>query len=188
MTRSEMTHWTLEQKAPSGAFLLEGAMQQELFEEWRAVPGYEGYYEVSDWGRVRNARTYYIRKAHHDSKGYLRLNLCKDGVGKKHRVHRLVCSAFIGAIPKNMEVNHKDFDRANNHISNLEYVTHQENIRRSQQANRYHWDYTEADKHRDIIRERCIEFFQTLAKDFNAPLAAIIRVTRRMDLSSPINE
>lgn len=62
------------------------------------------------------------------SKNYLMANLCKEGKYYKKSVHRLVWEAFNGPIGKGMEINHKDLDRANNRIENLEVVTHQQNI------------------------------------------------------------
>src|SRR5262249_4900184 len=61
--------------------------------------------------------------------GYRQLNLYKGGRVKHFYVHRLVAEAFLGPIPPGLEVNHKDGDKANNDISNLEIVTAQENQR-----------------------------------------------------------
>jgi len=103
-------------------------------EEWRELPGSEGRYEVSNYGRVRSYR---YRKQWHTEPlylknfvsniGYLFHRLRIGGVDKNYSVHRLVMLAFVG--PSELEVNHKDGNKTNNHISNLEYVTHRENAR-----------------------------------------------------------
>lgn len=59
---------------------------------------------------------------------YVRFSPCKDGRYVKMVVHRAMWEAFIGPIPKGMEINHKNLDRADNRLENLELLTHQENI------------------------------------------------------------
>ena len=61
-------------------------------------------------------------------KHYRIASLCRNGVYVRRSVHRLVWEAFNGPIPGRLEINHKDLDRANNRLDNLELVTHQQNI------------------------------------------------------------
>jgi hypothetical protein len=61
-------------------------------------------------------------------KHYPTVCLCKDGAYTRRSVHRLVWEAFNGDIPGRLEVNHKDLDRANNRLENLELLTHRENV------------------------------------------------------------
>lgn len=108
-------------------------------ETWRAVLGYEGIYEVSDAGRVRRCDSYHtkprqaLRPAanHH---GYLNVSLSRKREGQAHEgrthfVHRLVAQAFIGPRPDGYTINHKNGSKTDNRPCNLEYVTHQENMR-----------------------------------------------------------
>jgi hypothetical protein len=109
-------------------------------EEWRPVVGYEGRYEVSSHGRVK--RLAFTGKSNYQypekmiapsmSCGYPFVGM-RDADGKQNapRVHVLVAEAFIGKRPKGKVVNHIDFDKTNNHVSNLEYVTNRENIQHS---------------------------------------------------------
>ena len=60
--------------------------------------------------------------------GYRITNLCKDGRYTKKLVHRLVWEAFHGEIPARLEINHKDLDKTNNRLDNLDLVTHQDNL------------------------------------------------------------
>ena len=71
-----------------------------LFEVWRTVIGYEGLYEVSNFGRVRSLTNNTILKLTLTSKGYYRVQLSNNGNRKKYFVHRLVAQAFIPN-PKN---------------------------------------------------------------------------------------
>lgn len=114
-------------------------------ERWKDIVGYEGLYEVSDFGRVRSLdrvlprkdgrscsfRGRIIMQASTTTCKYLVVDLCKDSHRKHHLAHILVAKAFLGEYEKGLEVNHKDGNIYNNHISNLEVVTHAENIRHS---------------------------------------------------------
>lgn len=92
-------------------------------EEWRMIPDYEGLYMVSNKGRVKNCRTGRILKPGKQTDGYLMVVLCKNGKCTPQRVHRLVAMAFIPN-PNNLPcVNHKDEDKTNNCVDNLEWCT-----------------------------------------------------------------
>ena len=92
---------------------------------WKEISGYEGLYEVSDTGLVRSLKfgKKRILSAGKQRKGYLAVQLYKDGICKNLLIHRLVASAFIPN-PQNLDtVNHKNEDKHNNNISNLEWMT-----------------------------------------------------------------
>ena len=113
----------------------EGLSMQE---NWKDVVGYEGYYKVSDKGRVMTVAREFIKsngrkcivKEQILSQGVVRGYKCVDlkvsGNRKTMRVHRLVAMAFIGEPNKEM-VNHKDGNKTNNILSNLEWATRSEN-------------------------------------------------------------
>ena len=90
-------------------------------EEFRDIPGYEGLYEVSNLGRVRSLETERILKPSKNTCGYLFVSLYKNGIKKAVRIHRLVALAFIPN-PDNLPcINHKDEDKTNNTVDNLEW-------------------------------------------------------------------
>jgi len=123
---------------------------------WRFVPGYEGYYRVSDTGVVASVERLVVTKDRlgrpakrkvknkilrtHISKngGYETVQLSMNGKAKYFMVHRLVMLAFVGPLPENKEINHKDFNPLNNHLENLEYVTHKENTLYSYEIGRFY--------------------------------------------------
>lgn len=108
-------------------------------EEWRPVPGAEGWYSVSNLGRVRSEPTTGWRpgkqrgrvlRLSRDSKGYLMFKLCLPGMPPRSvKAHRVVAQAFLGPAPAGLQVNHKNGDKADNRVENLEYVSCRENIR-----------------------------------------------------------
>ena len=95
----------------------------EIFKE---IAGYENY-SVSNWGRVKRNKDDMILTNHETSKGYLRVDLFKGGVKKHYKVHRLVAQAFIDNPQKKPQINHKDGNKKNNSVTNLEWVTDAEN-------------------------------------------------------------
>lgn len=98
-----------------------------IIEEWRCIPDYPNY-QVSNLGNVRNIKTGRILSSGINNSGYINVSLCKNGEAKNYMVHRLVASAFIPN-PKNLpEINHKDHNRQNNCVDNLEWCTRQYNI------------------------------------------------------------
>lgn len=98
-------------------------------EVWRLVVGYEGWYEVSDHGRVRRVQGPTAGRLLEGFwfKGYLRVILTRLGGQRYAFVHQLVLDAFVGPCPDSLVCNHKDGDKGNNRPTNLEWVTHQEN-------------------------------------------------------------
>ena len=97
-------------------------------EEWKAIKGYEGIYEVSNLGRVRSNNGEITPQP--NSTGYLRVKLSKNGEKRRFLVHRLVADAFVtNPNPEvNNVVNHLDCDIHNNSAENLEWTTRSGNL------------------------------------------------------------
>lgn len=96
-------------------------------EKWRNVVGYESLYEVSNFGNVRRKKTGKILSRRKLNHGYSVASLCKDGKVKNHKYSRLVASAFIANPNKLPCVNHKDGNKINDSVGNLEWCTYSEN-------------------------------------------------------------
>jgi hypothetical protein len=101
----------------------------EVVEEWRPVVGYEGWYEVSNLGRVRRVRPESatwagrILASSPDSWGYPKVQLHKEGRPATRQVHCLVAAAFLGPRPEGMEVNHINGRKHDPSLKELEYTT-----------------------------------------------------------------
>lgn len=115
-------------------------------EVWKPVVGYEGLYEVSNYGRVKSlVRSMYdinkksivernrekILRQHIHKSGYWVVCLTKAGKLKHIYTHRIVAEAFLGEHSPSDVVNHKDLDKTNCYVGNLEYVSFQGNIQHS---------------------------------------------------------
>lgn len=99
-----------------------------MIEEWRDIVGYEGLYEVSDLGRVKNIKTGRILSSKNNGIGYLFVDLYKNGIHKGFYIHRLVAYVFIPN-PQNLpQVNHRDENKSNNTVDNLEWCTRDYNM------------------------------------------------------------
>jgi len=95
-------------------------------EIWKDVGGYENIYQVSNLGRVKSSKK--IIRATVNKWGYVNIGLSKNGVQKKHQVHRLVALAFLGTPPTPQhQVNHINSFRNDNQVINLEWCTASEN-------------------------------------------------------------
>ena len=136
-------------------FIMEN--QKEI---WKDVPNYEGYYQVSNLGRVKNLKRFVkakskatrlikerILKANIDSTTYLAVMLSKDGKKKTFKVHQLVAMAFLNHTPcgHKIVVNHINFNKQDNSLSNLELVTNRENCNKKHLKSTsdfvgVHWD------------------------------------------------
>ena len=115
---------------------------------WRPIKGFDGYYMVSQCGKIKSVRRTILRH-HKNGKitsvrlpgkrvaaveangGYWAVSLHKNNSYKRVRVHIAVAGAFIGDCPPGSEVNHIDFNRKNNSVENLEYATRLANVRHS---------------------------------------------------------
>ena len=106
-------------------------------EVWKDVPGYDGEYQVSNFGRVRSYKTVgvskkkfcWLRTPQISDDGYFMVMLTMKGrKSKLVRVHQLVASAFLGPCPAGMIVSHIDESRTNNVVWNLKYATQKENM------------------------------------------------------------
>lgn len=111
-------------------------------EVWRSAFGFEGFYEVSNLGRVRSLTIFRATRGHglakrHGrilrpakvGKGYLAHMLSKNGVRFGVYVHILVWTSFVGPVSSDMEINHEDGDKTNCCLANLSELTHQQNIK-----------------------------------------------------------
>lgn len=100
-------------------------------EQWLPIEGYVGFYAISDHGHVMSMN--YHRTglpgllAPRKANGYLAVQLSRDGITRPYTIHRLVTAAFIGTRPAGAHINHRDGDKHNNALSNLEYCTPAEN-------------------------------------------------------------
>lgn len=99
-------------------------------EEFRDIKGYEGLYQVSNFGRIKSLwfGKEKILKEEIDNDGYRRVMLYKNKIGKHYKIHRLVYITFIGEIDDDKQVNHLNEDKADNSIFNLNLLTSKENI------------------------------------------------------------
>ena len=100
-------------------------MQDEI---WKDVVGYEQFYQVSNNGRVRRKRDHYELSQQIGSGGYKQVVLSKGGKSKPIPVHRIVAKAFIKNEFNYPCVNHKDEDKQNNNVENLEWCSYRYNI------------------------------------------------------------
>lgn len=137
-------------------------------EIWKDIEGYEGLYQVSNFGNVRSlnyhrtGQTKVLSPAVENGGGYLVVNLCKNGKMKKYKVHRLVASAFIPNLFDDGEVNHKDEDKTNNFCGtpendfndgNLEWCDRKYNINYGTRTKSCSKTVLQISKTGEIIRE-----------------------------------
>ena len=165
-------------------------MQEEI---WKDIEEFEGFYQVSNLGRVRRIfnKKYFIRKPSLNIYGYYQVRLSKQNNVKTRLVHRLVALAFIPNKLNKSEINHKNAIKTDNRVENLEWCTRQENQEHVKNNNLYPQKYglvmfynklTKNDV--DYIRANYIprsqEFsYGALAKKFNVCRHTIMDIVLR---------
>jgi hypothetical protein len=120
-------------------------------EIWIDIKNYEGIYQISNFGNVKSimrigkhnkGRKWQIRKERtlknrNDGRGYYSVILYKGNTKISYRIHRLVAKAFIPNINNRPEINHKDGNKQNNNVDNLEWCTRKENTSHARQNGLY---------------------------------------------------
>lgn len=122
-----------------------------MIEEWRDVPGYEGYYQVSNLGSVKSLKRVVVRSDSRSTTvrerilcwgrgtgGYWHVGLSKDGQVWQVMVHTLVAMVFLGERPSGYDICHNDGIKSNNAVSNLRYDTRSANLMDEVFAGRNH--------------------------------------------------
>lgn len=107
-----------------------------MTEKWLPAKGFEGRYEVSDQGRMRRIKNLgsgrfakgYILNPKPNSRGYLRTTLYVDGKRHNIAIHLIVLKTFVGPRPPGHVTNHKNGDKTDNRLDNLEWVSQAENV------------------------------------------------------------
>ncbi len=143
-------------------------------EVWKDIKGFEGYYQISNYGRVKSlSRPVYlvgsgifhrfkketIKKPKIDKDGYECVTLSVNGYDKTFAIHRLVALHFL-TVPDDYlekEINHKDYNRRNNYYENLEWVTHKDNVQYSSEQGRYCCEGVKNSRSRKIVIEKSNE-------------------------------
>lgn len=158
-------------------------------ESWRDIEGFEGKYEVSNEGKVRNLNTGQILKSYETKDGYFihRLSKGRRG-GKTVKVHRLVAIAFIPNLENKPTVNHKDGDKSNNLVNNLEWATRSEQTQHSYNLGLKKPVYTTRKLSDEAVREirrryvrRCEKNGSgALSREFGVTDANILKIVKRL--------
>lgn len=100
-------------------------------EIWKDIPDFEGYYQVSNFGRIKNIKTNHIKVPDLNTAGYFRVQLCKNKKHIRFLIHRLVARVFVDGYFDGAVVNHIDMNKQNNRWDNLEWVTQSENQKKA---------------------------------------------------------
>ena len=104
-------------------------------EIWKPIKGFEGFYEISNFGKVKRICTKIGKPCNKllgespDKSGYIHYSICKNGKVVTKTAASLVMENFVAPRPKNVQVNHKNGNKRDNRPENLEYISRTENIR-----------------------------------------------------------
>jgi hypothetical protein len=165
-------------------------------ERWLPIPGYQGFYEASDQGRIRSLnRKVKLRNGRSrlvpsrvlrltpDRLGYPRVGLSRDGQPRLFLVHRLVLEAFVGPCPEGMEACHNDGDPANSRVDNLRWDTRAGNFADKRQ----HDTHNQGERHpmAKLAESQVLAIYsdqrseRKIAADYGVSRATVGRIKRR---------
>lgn len=172
-----------------------------MIETWKDIEGYEGFYQISNFGNVKSVARFFplaltsdkvrfrketLLRPNSDG-GYPKVTLYRNGVGKGYLVHRLVTAAFLGKCEKGIQVCHSDGNPLNNNIQNLRYGDAKENARDRilhgrQLFGENHKKSKLTEKQVLEIREKLSKGInqRKIAKDFNVSQSAISMINRKI--------
>ena len=131
-------------------------MEKEI---WKEIPGCEGQYQASNFGRIRSLKynKVHILNPGRSGSGYYIVKLYLNNVAKNLSIHRLVWIAFNGPIPEGLEINHRNEKKDDNSLANLELVTRKENnnygTRIARSAKKRSKPVIQLDKNGNFIKE-----------------------------------
>jgi hypothetical protein len=171
-------------------------------EIWKDIPGYEGYYQVSNYGKIMgvNRTLVYKKRGKEHShfvkrkvlsqiinhKGYFRICLRKNGNSKQGNVSRLVAIAFVPNPENKPQVNHIDGNKLNDRVDNLEWVTARENIIHGyknglfpkKRKSKKHFKKEDVFRIRDLIKTQTLS---SVAKEYNACVSTIHAIKHKIN-------
>ena len=165
-----------------------------MIEVWRDIPNYEGFYQVSNFGRVKGLKRIVIGKNGFkhtcpekilkpiDNRGYKYVNLFKcshNRVGKSIGVHQLVLWAFVGVQEKGIETRHLDNNPSNNRLDNLAYGTKSDNMQDAVKCgslSRCHTNLTDEQVISILADERRVS---KIAKSYKINIGTVIAIKKR---------
>jgi len=107
-------------------------------ERWESIPGYVGKYQASTTGRIRRIYKKGYRILKQGKNTYLQVSLSRRGTVKTRTVHQLILETFIGFKQKGYVANHKDGNKWNNNLSNLEWCTYTQNNQHAMETGLWH--------------------------------------------------
>lgn len=163
-----------------------------MIEKWTSIKGFPNY-QISSFGRVKSLpvkrftakKVPYISKERIlrpklNNKGYKRVSLRYCGKSYDKLVHRLVADNFLQNIENKLCVNHIDFNPLNNHLENLSWCTHSENIEHSAKSGRMSFNNKISQKDVREIREKCKKTTQRkLAEEYGITFQQISLIVNR---------
>ena len=108
-------------------------------ELWKSIKNYEGLYQASNLGKIKSCKRYGVKErilnGEIDEWGYRRICLSKNKKTRKYKAHRLILEAFLPNKDKTLQVNHKDGNKLNNNVNNLEWAEYSENTKHAYDNN-----------------------------------------------------
>lgn len=159
--------------------------------EWKKITGYSNY-EINEKGQVRNSSTRQVIKPTENYCGYLRVGLRKAGKSRTILLHRLVAISFIENQNELPEVNHIDGNKLNNHVSNLQWCTRNQNMAHASESGllkvrKSRGPISESDAR--LIRGLCLQGVtaKKIAERFNCSLQSVYNIGGKKRSITKIN-
>lgn len=153
-------------------------IQNSILEKWKDISGLDGVYQISSFGRVKSIKLGRLLKPHDNGNGYQLIWLQVNKTKQRYQIHRLVAFHFFPPPLSFQEIHHKDGNPGNNHLNNIEWVSHAQNMQHVFQNGRKDFEAKHWKKVIDLNSGKIYKSISEAARDIGCTMQCLSQIMR----------